>query len=183
MPNLVGQCPLYYVGQPPTTLNCSPYDQTSPDRQFRLRLVCGAIKNGSSEFIDSFDLSWYRRRFSDGIVENLGQGNDKQENSNYVRIVLSGIVGLNLAPFNEEMPGQYWCQAAVSNSSGQYLTIESNVLTVLSPEDYVGLGVCSDPQHVTSMKCADVSAMLRFDDKSAGLGMCIYRQYTVMCSQ
>ena len=40
------------------------------------------------------------------------------------------------------MLGEYWCQAVVTNSSGQYLVIESNVLMVLRPEDYMLDLVC-----------------------------------------
>ena len=147
--NLVGECPLIYNEQPPTTLSCSPYN----DLTFRLRLACRATKNGGSVFFDSFDLYWHRRRSSDGIVENLVQGEASQI-ANAERIVLSGIEGLSNAPFSEEIPGEYWCQAVITTSSEQYLVIESNILMVLRPEDYVGRSVCSTVQFVDSQKCA-----------------------------
>ena len=77
------------------------------------------------------------------MVENLGTGTGQQETTNSERIVLQGIANLNQAPFSEEMPGEYWCQAVITNSSGQYLATRSNVLTVLRPENYTGLAVCS----------------------------------------
>ena len=52
------------------------------------------------------------------------------------------------------MPGEYWCQAMITNSSGQYLTIESNVLTVLRPENYTGLSVCTSVQSIDLETCA-----------------------------
>ena len=158
-----GQCPLVYQMEPPATLECSPYDNTSPDQAFRLKLVCTVTSNNeliSHYGIDSFDLSWYRRRCSDAQVENLGSGDNKQEfgSGSTQKMFLSGIAGLSLAPFSEEMPGEYWCQAVVTNSSGQYLTIESNVLTVFRPEHYAGLDVCDIALSVGSQKCAAITS-------------------------
>ena len=56
------------------------------------------------------------------------------------------------------MTGEYWCQAIVANSSGQYLATESNILTVLRPEDYDGVSVCNNIQSVVLQKCAVVSS-------------------------
>ena len=63
------------------------------------------------------------------------------------------------------MPGGYWSQAVVTNSSRQYLVIESNVLTVLRPEDYVGLSVCSRMQSVDLQKCAVIAFMALCDNQ------------------
>ena len=124
-------------------ISCSPYDNTSSELNFRLTSACGAVNNGSSD-IDCFDLSWYWRRSRDGMVENSGPGTtDKQKIGDSTRIVLSGVIGLSDAPFSEEMLGEYWCQAVVTNRSGQYLAYKSNVLTVLRSESYSGFTVCS----------------------------------------
>ena len=104
--------------------------------------------------IDSSDLFWYRKRSCDGMVENLGPGTGKQEATNAEKIHLLGIANLNQAPFSEEMPGEYWCQAVITNSSGQYLATRSNVLTVLRPENYTGLAVCSSVPYTSAVMCA-----------------------------
>ena len=109
--------------------------------------------SGSNE-IDSYDLFWYRERSCDGLVENLGPGSGEIETTNSERIMLQGIANLNNAPFSEEMPGEYWCQAVITNSSGKYLATRSNVLTVLRPENYTGLSVCSSVQFTDASKCA-----------------------------
>ena len=116
------------------------------------------MKDGSSN-IDSFDLSWYRRRSNDGMVENLGPGDMRQEHTDTESIVLSGITGLNLAAFSEDMPGDYWCQVEVTNSSGQFPLARSNILTLLRPEDYPGLSVCSGVHSVGTHTCADITQL------------------------
>ena len=141
-----------YVEQPPTTFGCSPYDPNG-DQNFRLRIACRAEKVATSNF-EGFDLSWWRKRSRDGTVENLGSG-DRSGNDNSVRIVLTGISGLNLAPFSEDMPGDYWCLAVVTNGSEVLTLAPSNMLTVLRPEDYVGRSVCNSVQSVDTTKCAD----------------------------
>ena len=82
------------------------------------------------------------------MVEDLGPGTYSSGSSNFVkRIIMTGISGLSNAPFSEEMPGDYWCQAVITNSSGQYLLTESNVLMVLIPENYTGMSVCKGVQY------------------------------------
>ena len=76
-------------------------------------------------------------------MENLGTGfvllND--ENQEYQL-----FTQLDFQNFSEEMPGEYWCQAEVNNSNGQYLlTKKSTGVTVLKPEDYPdALATCEE---------------------------------------
>ena len=86
------------------------------------------------------------------MVENLGAGTGKQETTNSERIDLQRITNLNEAPFSEEMPGEYWCQAVIANSSGKYLATRSNVLTVLRPENYTGLSACNSVLSTSAVK-------------------------------
>ena len=88
-----------------------------------------------------FDLVWYRRRTIDGIVENLGTGFVLLNNEDQKYQVFTQ---LDYEVFSEEMQGEYWCQAQVNNSNGQYLlTNKSTVVTVLRPEDYPdALDIC-----------------------------------------
>ena len=149
----IGECFLFYTQQPSTTLkNCS----SRPERYFELRMACIIIKSEEGNESNSFDLSWYRRRSCDGVVQNLGPDNSKQEWGDGVRINLQGIANLNGAPFSEEMPGEYWCQATITNDSGQYLVTKSNVLTVLRPEDYLNMNmsVCIYILSTSESKCA-----------------------------
>ena len=88
------------------------------------------------------------------MVENLNPGRDKVENMKGERIFLEEIEMSNPGSFSEEIPGEYWCQAVISNSSGQYLATRSNVLTVLRPEDYIGLAVCSSVISTSNSTCA-----------------------------
>ena len=145
-------CSLTYVVQPPTMLGCSPYDNSNQDRKVRLRISCSAMKNGSNN-VASFDLIWYRRRSCDEIVENLGPG-ERQDALNTSRTDLTVVNYQSGDSFSEEIPGEYWCQAVIANSTGQYLATESNVLRLLPPENYTGLDVCSTPQSISSSKCA-----------------------------
>ena len=122
-------------------------------RQFRLRIACAAVKADGSNF-ESFDLFWYRKRSTNGTIENLGPG-DRQQNEDMERIVLSGIQGLNSALFSEDMPGDYWCQGVVTNGSEQIMLAPSQVLTVLRPEDYAGRSMCSSVQSDDVITCAN----------------------------
>ena len=159
--NGIGECPLYYFEEPPTMLNCSPYQYVSANRQeFRLRVVCSAKKNIGSSVNDSFDLTWYWRRASDETVENLGPVDRKQDTEYFERIDMSGAVNLSTPDISEGFAGEYWCQVVIANNSGQFMTIESNSLTVLRPENYTGLSFCNDVQLVNSSKCALVTSSI-----------------------
>lgn len=139
---------VWYSEQPPTALNCNPYSTSSPV-QWRLRIYCRAHSDLAN--ISDFDLFWYRRRTIDGAVENLDKG--------FILLDLENeewqlFTQLDDSPFSEDMPGDYWCQAETTDGSGQYSITESNVLTVLRPEDYTdNLTPCNE-QGVLVQGCA-----------------------------
>ena len=134
---------VYYVEQPRSDLNCSPYNSVLQEWTLRLRCIVKTIDLDASSVLDVF---WYRRRMCDDVVQNLGTGVESQNNPFLKTTELTEIAGLSNTPFSEEMPGDYWCQAEIKNSSGTYFLTGSDNLTIMRPENYAEYEECVNVQ-------------------------------------
>ena len=91
-------------------------------------LVCIAVQTTGN---DSIAIKWYH---------NSTNGTSRQLNSTTLHsngVTIAHVADLTLEPFSESLLGDYYCQATSDSD-----VIQSNILTVLGPENYTGLQPC-----------------------------------------
>ena len=146
------ECAYKYTRQPPTTLNCNPYD--------RLELTC-TVKGPKQDF----SITWVRRS-KNGDVRDLqvsAQGIDISVHVS-VRSIGSSVYAtytsqLTLIGLNEvNGVGEYWCQVRLEN--GALLKEKSNVLTIDPAVEYQDLKHCMAGigQASEQVKCLQITA-------------------------
>ena len=148
------ECAYKYTRQPPTTLNCNPYD--------RLELTC-TVKGPKQDF----SITWVRRS-KNGDVRDLQVSAQGIDISVHVTVHSIGssvyatytsqltLIGLN------EVSGiqfdDYWCQVRLENST--LLKEKSNVLTIGPAVEYQDLKHCmaGTDQASEQLKCLQTTA-------------------------
>ena len=147
------ECEYRFTRQPPTALNCTPYDSVN-----RLALACSAEGPNTP----TFSVIWFRRR-------NNGDEEVLQDSQQRVKIdvqVTSDVDGtaqstrrssrLALRELNEMNDvGQYWCQVRLEN--GTLFQEKSNTLSLNDEEQYVDLRPCEEfDRHVDQLDCLQI---------------------------
>ena len=147
------ECEYRFTRQPPTALNCTPYDSVN-----RLALACSAEGPNTP----TFSVIWFRRR-------NNGDEEVLQDSQQRVKIdvqVTSDVDGtaqstrrssrLALRELNEMNDvGQYWCQVRLEN--GTLFQEKSNTLSLNDEEQYLGLRPCEEfDRHVDQVDCLQI---------------------------
>ena len=147
------ECAYKYTRQPPTILNCNPFN--------RLELTC-TIKGPKQDF----SIIWVRRS-NNGYVGELqvsAQGIDISVRVSVRSIGSSASVTytsqLTLIGLDEvDGVGEYWCQIRFEN--GTPLNEKSNILTIGPAVEYQDLKHCmaGDGQASEQVKCLKITAV------------------------
>ena len=134
-------CTFVYTQQPPSCFSCNPYNNETSPPQLQLTLVCGALRTDDKNDQWTFDLRW----FSNYSPNHLDHVPDfRSQNFSNVSVLVTS-------------PGQYWCQVLDYTDGGPgHLLGRSNVVEILSWEQYTSLPLCKGNQSVMERKCADL---------------------------
>lgn len=120
------QLELHYIEQPPKELQCNPYYSNATWIPSLLCIVAAEITT----------IQWYHNS-TDGDITKLNSTNTRSGARENV-LTITQFTGLVSKEFNETLVGNYYCQVTNSNN----VTILSNILTVLPPENYTNLPQC-----------------------------------------
>ena len=172
------KCLLEFFDEPPTHLNCTPYDgsedenegendgendgegdgesdgesdgEDDSDEVWKLRLACEVrIPVGSGPV--QYEVHWFQRNNESKIIDH-GKPEWFQKTSKAER-VLFGTNWFN-QKFTAAMLGDYWCQAILTDRQPLVYLSKSNILTVREPDYYnSSLPTCSDIQYIRKSRC------------------------------
>ena len=137
-----------FTSQPPTELNCNPYDVKVDPAVWRLRVSCDVQRISGT---DQFDIHWFHKNNENETVD-FGRGEVQGNTDDRERIVL-GTQWIN-KPFNESMLGEYWCQVIVTSTQPNKYLGKSDILVIHDPGDY-NTTRCNGIISVPTSKCAD----------------------------
>lgn len=146
---ILAQCNTFrFTVQPPTTLDCNPFDTVPSPPVWRLRTSCTAERLSGTQ---SFDVNWFHRKRT-GEIENLSRPemwtySDTQEQ------VYFGSQWTN-RPYDMDMLGDYWCQVIVTSQQPNLFLGISNIITI---DEYSAYNTrrCTEVKIVTETLCAD----------------------------
>ena len=144
---MIAQCTTFqFTVQPPTILDCNPFDTVPGTPVWRLRTRCTVERLNGTQ---SFDVNWFHRKRT-GEIENLSRPEIWSEPAlNEEEVYFGGQ--LTNRPYTENMLGEYWCQVVVEN---QVLLGISNVFTINDPYSY-DADRCIGIKSVPKTLCAD----------------------------
>ena len=140
---------IQYVKQPPTRLQCNPYDTTVEPPVRRLALECEAMQLVDDDF--KFELRWFHNTTSGEVIEL------ESMSATFVSTKRSIYGSEGEFMNNEPMIGQYWCQAFVTSTISHTPLTRSNILQLDGPQAYQDLLRCNSIQSIIEEKCAEFS--------------------------
>lgn len=131
-------CQLRYAEEPPSQLNCRPFNNAT---KWRLRLACEVRTIDTSL---PYTVHWFQRNIHNIIIHHHDVA--RQKSSTVERVIFGGDWIDD--SFTDEMIGDYWCQAIPSYNESIQLT-KSTVLAIRNISYYnTQLPVCSGPQFI-----------------------------------
>lgn len=139
------ECSLIFSEEPPSQLDCRPFDD---DNNWRLRIVC-EVRIPVSQGLIEYEVHWFQRR-NDSLIDH---GRMEVQKSNTVERVAFGISWIN-KQFTNDMIGEYWCQAILTGQQPQILLPISNTVTIREPNSYNrDISTCTGPQFIRQQRC------------------------------
>lgn len=141
-PISAAQCRVNYTEQPPTSLECNPYDTALPGAFLHVRFACTVRTTPKPD--GELNLTWFQKT-TDGQINDLGCPIHAVNRLNAQRCILD-LVG-------EHPPAEYWCQAMYRTSSGNQPLLRSSVATIGSLSQHSG-SQCDNTQSTKTIKCA-----------------------------
>ena len=160
------KCLLEFFDEPPTHLNCTPYDDSEYENEgendgegdgegdsgkvWQLRLACETRVPVGSDPVQ-YEVHWFQRN-NEGKIIDHGRQEYFQKSYNAERVQF----GLNWynKKFTAAMLGDYWCQAILTDRQPLVYLSKSNILTVREPNYYnSSLPTCFDIQFIRKHRC------------------------------
>ena len=169
----VETCDLKYVRQPPTELQCNPYESNSG-----LSLLCSVAFEESN--ISDFSITWFRRKTAAGSssgveelpaslsrvridtrVTTVAEGTTRFTRLSQSRLILNGL------DENNDV-GEYWCQVRLRNN--ETLLQEKSNMLILHDVAYYEIhhgSRCDGDNFVDQMDCLHVQQITLITDRNA----------------
>ena len=139
------ECSLVFSEEPPSQLNCRPYDDND---NWRLRTACEVRIPVLQDFIE-YEVHWFQKR-NDTVIDHGRMGVKK---SSTVERVAFGGNWIN-QKFSQNMTGDYWCQAILTGEQQHVFLPLSNILSIGEPHTYNrGLATCSSLHFIRKRRC------------------------------